>query len=359
MLRVLASLMAVVLIVMIIREWQKDLPPGLKADGSATPVTVRAATPGSLAVEFELAGTAQATRAMVLLIDVDGRVAKVHFQEGQTVQAGDLLLTLDDQHAKEELAQSRAEYQEALSDYQQAQRRDEKQALPALVANLKRARDTTQAAMEAARGALAAHYLRAPFDGMVGASQVRPGDTLRAGHAITSLESIRNLEVSFQVPARYLAELQPGMTISLSSKAAPEQTFQGSLVPLNVRADAGDSLMVKARFDNTEGRVHPGEPMRVRMQLTKHAALLVPEGAIVTRGANRYVFTVIANVARLCPVVLGDRGEGWVEIIQGLKAGDPVIVNGPDGLRDGEPVRRIEDGGALRLERRVLEEELV
>jgi membrane fusion protein (multidrug efflux system) len=358
-LRVLASLVAVVLIAMVIRASQKGPTPEPTADGTATAVTVLAAAPGSLTVALELAGIARATRAMVLFIEVDGRVAKVHFQEGQTVQAGDVLLTLMDQQAKEDLAQARAEYQKALSEYQQAQRGDEKQASPALVAALKAARDTAQAAMDAARGALAAHYLRAPFDGMVGASQVRPGDLLRAGRAVTSLESIRNLEVGFRVPAHYLAELQPGMAVSLSGEASPGETFQGSLIPLDAGMDAGDSLAVKARFDNTEGRVRPGEPMRVRLRLSKHAALLVPAGAIVTRDAKNYVFTAIANAARLCPVVLGERGEGWVEIIQGLQPGDPVIVNGLEGLSDGEPVRRIEDSGALRLERRALGEELV
>ena len=181
------------------------------------------------------------------------------------------------------------------------------------------------------------------------------------GDAITTLDSVRNLEVNFQVPERYLADIRPGLTVEVTSDAYPGKTFRGKVLMLDSRVEAASrSLTVKAVLDNGEALLRPGQFLQVSVLLAEHQALLVPEQAVISQGAQSYVFTVNnGNLAERLPVSLGGRRDGWVEITAGLKQGQPVIVNGHSRLGSGAPVKVVEDEGALMPAQRALLEEPV
>ncbi len=360
MLRVIAGLALVAVLAGAGWWWLSGDDSAAAAERPPTTVNVVPAISRPLTDNLEVVGTARATRAIVLLTEVKGRVARIHFRESQEVQAGDLLVTLDDRAALAEMNRARADYQRALSDYQRASRLVGGSAISeAEVANLKTTMESARASMEASRAALEDHTLRAPFDGVVGLRQVDEGAFLQVGDAITTLDSVRNLEVTFQVPERYLADIRTGLTVEVTSDAYPGKVFPGKVTMLDSRVEAASrSLTVKALLDNADALLRPGQFLQVSVLLAEHPALLVPEQAVISQGAQSYVFTVTdGQVAERLPVSLGGRRDGWVEITAGLAQGQPVIVNGHSRLGSGAPVKVVEDEGALMPAQRGLLEE--
>jgi len=128
---------------------------------------------------------------------------------------------------------------------------------------------------------------------------------------------------------------------------------------LDSRVEAASrSLTVKALLDNADSLLRPGQFLQVSVLLAEHPALLVPEQAVISQGAQSYVFTVSNDdVAERLPVSLGGRRDGWVEITAGLDQGQPVIVNGHSRLGSGAPVKVVDDEGALMPAQRALLEE--
>ena len=169
MLRVIAGLAVIAVMAAVGWWWLSDGESAAAPQRPPTTVNVVPAISRPLSDNLEVVGTARATRAIVLVTQVDGRVDKIHFQESQDVEAGDLLVTLDARAARAETDRTRADYQRALSDYQRASRLVGGSAISeAEVANLKTTMESARAIMEASRVALEDHSLRAPFDGVVG-----------------------------------------------------------------------------------------------------------------------------------------------------------------------------------------------
>ncbi|QJX02590.1 efflux RND transporter periplasmic adaptor subunit [Alcanivorax sp. IO_7] len=280
-----------------------------------TVVNVAPAITRPLTQRLDVVGTARASRAVTLLTEVDGRVEALHFEEGQSVSAGDLLVALDDRQARADLGRARAEYQRALSDYQRAARLAGSRSISeAEVDNLKTTLEAAKADQAASMAALDDHRIRAPFDGVVGLRQVDPGAYLQVGDAIATLDSIRTLDVRFQVPERYLADLHAGLPVAITSNAYPGKTFHGQVALLDTRVDAASrSLPVKAVLDNGETLLRPGQFLQVSVLLEEHPAVLVPEQAVITQGAQSYVFTVTdTQRAERRPVSLGAAvTAGW------------------------------------------------
>ena len=140
------------------------------------------------------------------------------------------------------------------------------------------------------------------------------------------------------MPERNLTQIKPGQTIEVIADALPGERFAGQIDAINPRVDAnGRSLEIRAKLENTAGKLRPGMFVRVRVIVGERTnALLVPEEAIVPQG-RVYVYKVIESQARRVPVKIGVRREALVEIVEGLKTGDQVVTAGMRLSRDGQP----------------------
>ena len=132
-----------------------------------------------------------------------------------------------------------------------------------------------------------------------------------------------------------------GQTIEVVADALPSERWQGQIEAINPKVDAdGRSLEIRARLENTSGKLRPGMFVRVRVIVGERTdALLVPEESIVPQGGEFYVYKVVDGAARRVPVTIGVRRDAKVEILQGLAAGDQVVTAGMRLSRDGQPVR--------------------
>lgn len=356
MARIIAGLVLVAL-VGFVAWWLWPVEQAPMGTRSPTVVNLAPSIERPLYDRVEAVGTARAAQAVVVLAEVPGRVAEIHFQQGQQVTPGQLLVTLDDRNARAELARAEAEYQRAKADYRRGQQLVERRAISqSEVDTFRTTLEAAEASRNVARANFNDHTIRAPFAGVLGLRQVDPGAYLQTGNPITTLDNLGHLEVDFQIPERYLAKLAVGLPVQAGNSAFEDQIFEGAITHLDSRVSSSSrSLTVRARLNNPQGQLLPGQFLRVSVQLAERAALLVPEQAVITQGAQSYVFTVSPdNLAQRHPVTLGGRRDGWVEVTSGLTNKPDVIVNGHSRLGSSQPVKVIDDPEALLPGQRVL-----
>ena len=158
---------------------------------------------------------------------------------------------------------------------------------------------------------------------------------------ITTLDDMATIKLDFDLPEVYLSRLQPGLTVKASSAAWPDQLFTGTVSSVDTRVDPiSRSIKVRSLLQNDEGYLRPGMFLTVTLLNENVSALMIPEEALIPERNVQSVFVVDENqVAELRPVKIGRRRPGEVEILQGLKEGDRVIIDGTQKARNGQAVK--------------------
>jgi membrane fusion protein (multidrug efflux system) len=286
-------------------------------------------------------GTLQANESVMIRPELAGRVERIHFQEGQPVAAGQVLITLDAAEYRAQVAQTEATVE--------ANRLTFERAADMVRTNMVSQQDYDQARARLAesRALLQRHRvllekttLRAPFDGVAGLRLVSPGAYVQPGQDLVNLEDIDPLKVEFRVPERHAAALTVGRPLTLRVDAVSGGEFTGEIYAIDPRLDAATrTFALRGTVPNTEGLLRPGMFAQIELTVAERPqALVIPEQAIVPRGERLYVFKVSDGKVTLVPVVPGLRQPGIVEIVDGLAPGDTVVTEGQMKLREGMPV---------------------
>ena len=287
-------------------------------------------------------GSLRPDESVMIRPEIAGRVAQLHFREGQRVEAGALLVSLDDSIASAELAQAQANLNLAEKNFQRAQMLFKRGASNA------QALDEANAEQQASRASLALSQARldktrilAPYDGVLGLRAVSPGDYLSEGQDIVNLEVLDPLKVDFRIPQKAVSQIRLKQVIEISLDAYPGERFTGEIFAINPRLDeAGRSQAIRAHISNSEGRLSPGQFVRVSVILAERPnALLIPEEAIMPVGDKRLVNLVVEGKVELREVKLGKRLDGKVEVVEGLQGDETLISAGWQKVRAGARVR--------------------
>ncbi|KEF30416.1 Putative Co/Zn/Cd efflux system membrane fusion protein [Marinobacter nitratireducens] len=294
-------------------------------------------------------GNLQAMDAVALTTEVSGRIVELNLAPGQHVSKGDLLVRLDDRQARADLNVIEAQLADARRQFERARSlRSNNSISQSQVDELRTAVDVAEAQRQAARVRLENHRLQAPFDGVVGLTDLSVGAYVAIGTIISTLDSVDPMELNFSIPERFLAEVSLGQPVSGRSPAFPETSFTGELVELGSRInELSRTLPVRALIDNPDGKLRPGQFMSASLTLRQRQALVIPEQAVMIRGDETYVFLAVDGTAQRRSVVLGSRMPGRVEIAEGLSAEDLVIVTGQDRLSSGDRIRVVDEDSAI------------
>lgn len=314
-------------------------PPG----GGMPPTQVETAKVEARALpsQFETVGSLRADESAVIRPEIAGKIERIGFTEGQRVSAGSLLFSLDAALTQADLNEANANLENSRRANTRANELAGKQLVARADVDQTRASlGVDQARAASARTRLEKTQIRAPFDGVVGLRDVSVGDYVTAGQALVDLVRMDPMEVDFRVPEVQLGKMKVGQAVNLSVDAYPGETFAGEVVAIAPTIDAaGRSASLRARVANADLKLRPGLFARVQVVFGTNAkALMVPEQAIWPNGEQKMVFVVVDGIAKLVPVTLGARQPGWVEIVEGLKAGDEVITSGQQKIGDGAKV---------------------
>lgn len=308
--------------------------------GRAASVIVSAVQTEELVDRHEALATVLANESITLSSTVDDTVAAIHFREGDEVKAGQILveLTQDEEKAAWEAALAReAEKRSALRRIEELRAQE---LASAAQLDLARAEMNSAAAeVRARRAALDDRIIRAPFAGVLGIREVSPGAYVRAGDAITSLHDLSLLKLEFSLPESWLAALDDGL--ELVARRPQSQTRQSAVLQARaVQLDpATRSLRLRALLQASVAGVAPGGLMLVELRSRPRQTLTVHEAALLPAADGQRVYLLQEGKAVLQEVRIGARRKGRVEIIEGLNAGQQVIVHGANKLRPGSPVQ--------------------
>lgn len=313
-----------------------------RPQGVAVPVTTQLVQPSAWSDTLQSIGTAKARESVIVTAKLSEIIQQVHFESGQEVAAGAALVTLRGDAQQAALAQAQASFAEA----DQLYRRQRELAAQQLVAHStldtqKAIRDSAEARVREMQSDIGDRRVRAPFAGVLGIRQVSPGSLVTPSTTIATLDDIARMHVDFQLPEAELASLNPGDKVSGTSIAYPGREFEGRVSTIDARVDpATRAVTVRADFANDDRALRPGMLLDVRVFRPERQALVIPEIAMVQVGRDSFVYRVKADdsVERV-DVKAGARRAGVVEIVEGLKAGDRIVVDGTGKLRPGLQIR--------------------
>lgn len=287
-------------------------------------------------------GTVRARDAVTVTGKVAGIVTAIRFTEGERVAAGQVLVELDDAALRAELDQARAQLDDARSQLERARRLQPGQTIAEQrITTLETQSRQAEGRVRQVEARIEELRITAPFAGRVGLRQVSPGALIQPGTAVTTLDDTARVRVEFSIPEVFLARVAQGARVSARSGAFGDRVFQGVVAVVDTRVDtATRTIRVVSEFDNADDALRPGLFMTVELLLDRRPnALMVPEEALDPVGDRVYLYVVRDGRARRQQVRLGQRLVGEVEVLDGVRDGELVVVRGVQRLRDNLPVR--------------------
>lgn len=297
----------------------------------APSVVLAQVTQAPFADTLEALGTVMANESVSITPNRADHVAAIHFDDGQKVKKGALLVEM---HAKEENEQLKEAA--AVRDDQRLNFKSVKDLFEQNLTSERefQAAEAKLAASEARvmglQAAIADRRIEAPFSGVLGLRRVSVGAYVQPSTIITTLDDLSVVKLDFTIPEAWLSDVKPGMKIRARSVAWRGESFPGEVTTIDTRLDPRTrSVKFRARLENPEMKLRPGMLLEVTVDRGSQNALQVSESALILSGSQHFVFRVDENgVAKRVPVGVGRRRAGAVEILEGLAPGDRVVIEG-------------------------------
>lgn len=341
-------------------------PPGMAA--MAVPVRVATVEQGPIQNIFTALGTVTAFNTVTVRSRVDGELQKIFFADGQKVKAGDLLAQIDPRPYQVQLdqalgqqAQNLAQLNNARQDlkrYEQLFRqnslaRQQLEAQQALVQQYLGAQKTDQANVDSARLQLEFTQITAPISGRLGLRVVDQGNLISAGstEGLVVITQTQPISVVFSLPQAQLPAVlerfNQGQTlvVDLFDSAERRLLATGKLSSIDNQIDiATGTVRLKATFENQDETLFPNQFVNVRLRVsTQPDAVIVPTQAVQQGSAGAFVYLVADdNTVTVQPIVTGTIDGRRVAVVEGVTAGQRVVTDGVDRLRNGTRVQVIE-----------------
>lgn len=310
-----------------------------------TTVITKTITTTAITPTFEALGTLKAYESTILSSTITDTVDTIYFDDGDEVNAGDVLVEMT--HAEE-----KALLQEAKSSLAEAKRQyDRLVTLIKTDSTSQSLLDETRLSYESAKARLAAaqarldnHIIKAPFSGRVGLRDISVGTLVTPGDAITTLDKVDALKLDITLPATALSSVRKGISMSAVALANTKANHTAVISSVDTRVDPiTRSILVRATVQNQTFALLPGMQMRAQIESQPQNVLLIPEEALVRNGDKEYVFLAKEDngqlIAKQQYIATSLRYQGQLIVESGLESGDIVVIHGALKLKDKSPVR--------------------
>ncbi|HHJ16241.1 MAG TPA: efflux RND transporter periplasmic adaptor subunit [Gammaproteobacteria bacterium] len=290
-------------------------------------------------------GSVAATKGVFVTTEVPGQVSKILFQSGRRVEAGDVILQLDDSVDRADLDGLLAQQTLATLQFERNKKLLKDRSVSRSEYDQSRAQlDSAKATVAAKRATISKKKIRAPFGGQLGIVEVDPGEYLSPGARIVPLQALDPVHVDYALPERHFSQVEVGQPVIVEVQAYPERSFAGTITAINPGIDPGTrSVRLRATLDNPGQLLRPGMFTEVRTVLPERTGILtLPRTAITYNPYGESVFIIQdqdgKQVVQRVRVKTGEVRNGRVEIVEGLHAGDRVVAAGQIKLRNGQQV---------------------
>jgi membrane fusion protein (multidrug efflux system) len=305
---------------------------GAAQGGWPTQVIVAEAKRQPVTESLSLVGNLAANESVEIKAQADGIVEGIEFDEGQRVTNGQLLVQLDESKLAPMAAQAESDFKLAEANLERATNLFSGHTISSQEYDQASANfDAMRATLDLRKQQLSDAKICAPFAGTTGARNISPGQVISRDTVLTTLVDADPVKAEFNVPEKFLSQLQVGQNVDLGVSAYPDKKFQGEVYFIAPALDeATRTALVKAKIPNSQNELKPG--MFANLDLTlevRSNAIVIPEEAVMFQGADASVFIAgTSNLAVMKPVTLGTRLPGQIEITSGLDGGEKVVTEG-------------------------------
>jgi membrane fusion protein (multidrug efflux system) len=333
------------------RQVEVAIAQGASFQMPATAVTTVVAQRETWPSTLTVIGTAAAIEGVTVSADLPGTIDKIHFESGQSVHEGDILVELDTRQERAQLANLEAQRDLAGINYGRAQELVKAGVIShSDYDNANAQQKATEAQVGDIKAAIARKTIHAPFTGLLGIRQVSLGQYLAAGQAIVSLQSVDPIYVNFGVPQQNAVSMTPGRAVRVTNTDLPGIALSGRITALDsVINEQTRNIQVQATLANKGNKLRPGMFVQVEMPLGQPRSVVpLPASAINYAPYGDSVFIVsemkgpkgntYRGVRQQVVKIEGSRGD-QVAITSGLNPGDEVVSSGVFKLRNGAPVQ--------------------
>ena len=336
--------------------------------GMRTPVKAVTVEEQTIQANASSIGTVLPSQTVIVRSQVDGPIVSIHFEEGQMVKQGDILFTIDKRpfevalsQAQGSLTQNSARLNNARQDLKRYQTlfkqdsiaRQQVDSQQALVREHEGTHKSLQAAVDQAKLNLEYTEVVAPMDGRVGLRNVDVGNLTNASNTdgLVTITKTQPIDVSFALPQHYISQVagrfyqdQP-LAVSILNRDNTQVLAEGTLFSMDNQIDVSTgTVKLKARFANQDYSLFPNQFVNARIIIERiENALVIPSDAIQYGNAGTFVFLINPedNKVQMQTIQTGVVDNGTTQVIEGLKLGDKVVIEGVDRLRNGSTVEII------------------
>jgi membrane fusion protein (multidrug efflux system) len=333
------------------RQVEAAIAQGANFQMPPTAVTTVVAQKETWPSTLNVIGTAAAIQGVTVSADLPGTIDKIHFESGQWIKEGDVLVELDIRQEKAQLASLEAQRDLAKINYGRAQELVKAGVIArSEYDNATAQQKATEAQVGDIKAAIARKTIHAPFSGVLGIRQVSLGQYLAAGQAIVSLQTLSPIYVNFGVPQQETPKVIPGHVLRVTNSDLPGMGFTGRITAIDsVISEQTRNIQVQAIVTNKDNKLRPGMFVQVELPLgAPRQVVPLPASAInyAPYGDSVYVITDMKDpkgktyrgVRQQVVKLEGSRGD-QVGVISGLNPGDEVVSSGVFRLRNGAPVQ--------------------
>lgn len=309
-------------------------------------VTTEKVSAQQISDNIEALGTTTANEAVQISATVTAKIQSVHFDDGQHINKGAVLVELDAGQQKANVEEQRVNLAEEQRQLDHLLKLIERKAISQTdLDKQKSVVSAARAKLESAQAKLQDYIIRAPFSGVLGVRKVSVGTLVSPGTVITTLDDLSRVKVDFSVSEIFLPYLQDGMAIQATSQTYPGKIFEGKINFIDNRIDPSTrAISLRAYLPNTQNEhevvLRPGMLINVRVNQPIRSAIMVPERSIAPLRNDQFMFVLDGkNIAHKRAIQLGQRTQGKVEIVSGIEAGEIIVVDGAMSLQDGMSVK--------------------
>jgi membrane fusion protein (multidrug efflux system) len=295
----------------------------------------------SVNYQLETVGTIRANEQVEIVGEINRKITSIYLKEGAHVTKGQLLFKLDDADInarinKLEIEAKLAEANESrekvlLSKGGISQERFD------VVSNL---RQTLMAEIEVLQVDLAKTEIRAPFAGTIGLRNVSEGTLVNPSLVLANLVDISRVKIDFSIPERYARDLHVGSVISFHVDYL-NQDVSAVVEAIEPAVDVRTrTLLVRAVAANGAGKLVAGTSARVSLTLQEFTkSLFIPTSALIPSIKGYGVFVVQNGLARSMTVKTGVRNRDFIQVLEGIKAGDTIVLTNLLRVKDKSPLK--------------------
>jgi membrane fusion protein (multidrug efflux system) len=313
------------------------------------PVEVQPVRKAAMLAVYSGTAPIEAHEEAEVVAKVGGEVRQIFVEEGDTVTAGQLLARLDGDRLRLEVQQTEANLRKLERDYSRQTELSQKGLVAKGTAeNAKFDLDALRASYERARLELSYTEIRAPISGVVSARHIKVGNTISPNDKTFRVTDLDPLIAYVHIPEKEFRKLAPGQVADLTIDALGGARFTGTISRISPTVDPQTgTFRARVELPDPSRRVMPGMFARVNIVYERREnAMQIPRNAILDADGEQTVFVVVNGKAEQRRIAPGLSNNGWVEVVDGLKGSEQVVVVGQGGLKTGTAVKVVQAIGA-------------